>query len=575
MLTGAIFVSILLLLGGLVWGRIQAFKLFLALLLIYYVFGLISLESMLANYVNTGLVTLVFLLLVSSVLEKTRLFESLSCWLVGRTQRQSLVRMSGVVGIGSAFLNNTAMVAAFMALLGRSKTIAPSKLLMPLSYFAILGGTLTLVGTSTHLIVDSFVVQAGLPNLQLFDFFSVGVFLLLFGGITLIVLGGKLLPDLQVTKSQVGDYMIEAKLEAGSDLINLSVEQAGLRHLHDLYLAQVVSSGTVITPVSPAYVLQSGDRLLFAGDIKSASKLLLFNGLTFSGGASTKEQHFVEVVLSHQSSMIGQTLKSAQFRNKFDAAVVAIRRGNEQLNGRLAEMILQPGDVLVLLTGVDFIKRENLDKNFYFYTALESQNPLSLKQSVVAVSAFGGVIALSALDFLPLLKGLMLLLVMYLVFGLTHVNELRRRMPFELVMIIGSALGIAEVMMQFGVADMIASTIMLWSGAWGIYGSFIGIYLLTVVMTESVTNNAAAAISFPIALVTAQTLDVSPWPFIMAVAYGASASFLTPYGYQTNLMVYSLGGYRFIDYLKMGLPVSLVYGMTVITLVPLFFPFNN
>lgn len=573
MLTLAILGSIFILLGLLIWGKIQAFKLFMAWLLLYYLFGFISLEGLLANFVNTGLITLVFLLLASSVLEKTRLFESLSNWLLARSQRQTLLRMSGVVGIGSAFLNNTAMVATFMSLLGRSKTIAPSKLLMPLSYLAILGGTLTLVGTSTHLIVNSFVVQAGLPELQLFDFLAVGVFLLLFGALTIVALGGKLLPNIVVEKPQTDDYMIEAKLESSSELIGLSVEQAGLRHLHDLYLVQVISVDTVMTPVAPSYVLQSGDRLLFAGDIKAAPKLLLFDGLTFSGGAISQGNQFVEVVLSHQSTMIGQTLKSVQFRHKFDAAVVAIRRGSAQLNGRLAEIILQPGDVLVLLTGADFVKRDNLDKNFYFYTALESQHPLNALQSVLAVTGFMGVILLSALEMVPLIRGLMVLLLIYLLLGLTSMPELRRKMPFELVMIVGSALGIAQVMTQYGVAGLVAENVMQTMSYWGVYGSFIGIYLLTVLITETVTNNAAAAIAFPIALVTAQALGVSPWPFIMAVAYGASASFLTPYGYQTNLMVYSPGGYQFTDYLKMGLPVSLVYGITATTLIPVFFPF--
>lgn len=573
MLTLAILGSIFILLGLLIWGKIQAFKLFMAWLLLYYLLGFISLEGLLANFVNTGLITLVFLLLASSVLEKTRLFESLSNWLLARSQRQTLLRMSGVVGIGSAFLNNTAMVATLMSLLGRSKTIAPSKLLMPLSYLAILGGTLTLVGTSTHLIVNSFVVQAGLPELQLFDFLTVGVFLLLFGALTIVALGGKLLPNIVAEKSQTDDYMIEAKLESSSELIGLSVEQAGLRHLHDLYLVQVISADSVMTPVAPSYVLQSGDRLLFAGDIKAAPKLLLFNGLIFSGGATSQGNQFVEVVLSHQSTMVGQTLKSAQFRHKFDAAVVAIRRGSAQLNGRLAEIILQPGDGLVLLTGADFVKRDNLDKNFYFYTALESQHPLNALQSVLAVTGFMGVILLSALGMVPLIQGLMVLLLIYLLLGLTSMPELRRKMPFELVMIVGSALGIAQVMTQYGVAGLVAENVMQTMGYWGVYGSFIGIYLLTVIITETVTNNAAAAIAFPIALVTAQALGVSPWPFIMAVAYGASASFLTPYGYQTNLMVYSPGGYQFTDYIKMGLPVTLVYGITATTLIPVFFPF--
>ncbi|UQB43277.1 SLC13 family permease [Thiomicrospira microaerophila] len=574
MMTFVVLGSVVVLLGLLVWGRVQAYKLFASLILIYYAFDFISLESMLGNFVNTGLITLVFLLLVSTVLEKTRIFASLANWLVTRTQRGTVLRMTGVVGIGSAFLNNTAMVATFMSMLGKTKSIAPSKLLIPLSYIAILGGTLTLIGTSTNLIINSFVVQAGLPELKLFDFLFVGFFLLLFGGLTILALGSRLLPDHPLSENQTQAYMIEAKLSDASSLLGLSIEQAGLRHLQDLYLAQVVSGDEVVAPVTPSYVLKAGDRLLFAGDINVAPKLLLFDGLSFPGGKPVKGNQFVEVVLSHQSSMIGSTIKASRFRNKFDAAVVAIRRGDERLTGRIAEVVLQPGDALVLLTGPDFSQRENLDKNFYFFSHLEdAQHPLSLKQSVWAVVGFVGVIALAAFEVLPLLKGLMLLLVVFLLMGLTRVNELRRRMPFEIVMIVGAALGIAQVMSSQGVASLLAETIMGSFGYWGVMGSFIGIYLLTVLLTEMVTNNAAAAVAFPIALVTAEALGVSPWPFIFAVAYGASASFLTPYGYQTNLMVYSPGGYKFTDYVRMGVPVSLVYGLTVILLVPVFFPF--
>ncbi|MDG6777358.1 SLC13 family permease [Thiomicrorhabdus sp. zzn3] len=574
MLVYGVLASIIALLALLVWGRVQPFKLFAALLLIYYTFDLIPLQVMLGNFVNPALITLVFLLLVSSVLEKTNLFQALARWLVASSERGTMTRMGSIVGFGSAFLNNTAVVASLMSLIGKTKRFPSSKLLIPLSYIAIFGGTLTLVGTSTHLIINSFAVQAGLPELGIFDFLYVGFFILLFGTLTLIVLAPKLLPSIQTETEQRSEYLIETKLAADSELVGLSIEQAGLRQLEDLYLAQVVSGKNKIGPVSPQYVLQAGDHLLFAGDIKAAPKLLLFSGLSFLDEAQgTKHNQLVEVVVSHQSPMIGSTIKKANFRNKFDAAVVAIRRGGQELEGRLAQVILQAGDALVLVTGPDFEKRENLDKNFYFYTPLETQQHLNVKQSTWAVLGFVSVIGLAAFGVIPLIKGLMLLLVAYLLFGLTSIRELRRKVPFEIAMIVGAALGIAKVMTDSGAADMIADSVLSTFGYWGVFGSFIGVYLLTVLLTELVTNNAAAALGFPIALVTAEALGVSPWPFVMAVAYGASASFLTPYGYQTNLMVYSPGGYRFLDYVKMGMPVSLVYGLTVLSLVPVFFPF--
>jgi di/tricarboxylate transporter len=313
---------------------------------------------------------------------------------------------------------------------------------------------------------------------------------------------------------------------------------------------------------------------MFVGDIKAASKLLLIPGLTLPGAyVKVESNHFVEVVLSHAATLIGSTIKEANFRNKFDAAVVAIRRGHLELDCKLAEVVLKAGDTLVLITGSDFEKRENLEKNFYFYSKVDIGRHLTNKQSVFVGVGFLSVIGLAALEWLPLIKGLFILLALFLMFKLTSFSELRRRIPFELFFIIGSALGIAGVMLDSGAANVLAETVLWLFSSWGVWGSFIGIYLLTVLLTELITNNAAAALGFPIALATAQMVDVSVWPFIMAVAYGASASFLTPYGYQTNLMVYTPGGYRFTDYIKMGLPVTILYGAIVLTFVPVFFPF--
>ena len=575
MLSVAVLGSILVLLGLLVWGKFQASKLFISLIFIYFLFDLISLQAFLANFVNPALVTLVLLLLVSSVLEKTTLFAWVSDWLIAKSQRKTIGKMGVSVGIGSAFLNNTAMVATFMSLFGRSNHVVPSKLLIPLSYIAIFGGTLTLIGTSTHLIINGFLLQAGLPELGVFDFIMVGGFILLFGTLTVLLLAPQILPEIQQDKEDFTEYLIEARLAEGSSLIGQSIEQAGLRQLEDLFLVQVISAKSSYSPVSPKYRLKGGDRLIFTGDIKAAPKLLLLDGLSFLGDKEPRQQQqFVEVVVSQQSPMVGSTIKQANFRNKFDAAVIAICRGSQKLDARLADVTVQAGDALVLMVGADFEKRENLKRHFYFYTKVDTHHSLSKTKSLIALGGFAGVIGLAAIGMVSLIKGLMVLLAAFVVMKLISFNEIRQRLPFELMIIIGSALGIASVLTSTSSAQILADFVMQTFGYWGVWGSFIGIYLLTVLITEVVTNNAAAALGFPIAIVTAEALGVSYWPFVMAVAYGASASFITPYGYQTNLMVYSAGGYRFIDYVKMGIPVSIVYGLTVILLVPVFFPFE-
>jgi len=461
-----------------------------------------------------------------------------------------------------------------MSSVGKSKQHPPSKLLIPLSYIAILGGTMTLIGTSTHLIVNSFVVQAGLPALAVFDFIYVGAVLLLVGTITIAVLAPIILPKISTEQAKSKEYFIEAKVLPGSEIIGKSVESAGLRNLEELYLAQVVNEQGGVKAVAPEYIIQNGDRLMFAGDPKAAPKLLLIDGVVLPGTDENKRfEQLVEVVISHQSTLINQTLKAVNFRNKFDAAVVAIRRGDEQLDNRLSDVVLQAGDALILITGPDFKKRENLDKNFYFYTEIDAQRHLNTKESLMASIGFIAVILLAATEVVPLIKGLIFLLGGFLLFKLTSFNEVRRRLPFEIILIVGAALGVAQVMMDYGVAQQLADWVMQLFSPWGLLGSLIGVYLLTMLLTEMVTNNAAAALGIPIALATASALDASAMPYIMTVAYAASASFLTPYGYQTNLMVYTPGGYRFLDYIKMGLPVSFVYGVTVIILVPLVFPF--
>ncbi len=574
MTTWLVFGSIIALLALLASGRVQAFKLFGGLVFVYYLTGLISLESMLGNFVNPALITLIILLLVSFVLEKTSWIQLISKQLFVKSEKKSYLRMGGLVGLSSAFLNNTAVVAMLLSSVKKNQYHAASKLLIPLSYIAILGGTLTLVGTSTNLIINGFVVQAGLPELGLFDFLYVGLPLLLIGILVIAFISARFLPEIEINEVLAEQYFIESKISPDSPMTGKTVQEAGLRELGTLFLVQIYRNEQLISPVSPEQRIEGNDRLLFTGEIKEAPILLKQVGLSLAGSdVEILQPSLVEVVLSHTSSLIGQTIKEAGFRNKFDAAVVAIKRGGEQLEKRLADIELQPGDTLVLATGSDFYKRENLKQNFYFYSQIKSFTTLTNTQSLLVGASFILVLALSAFDIMPLLKGLMILLAGLFAFKLITFAEVKRRFPYELMIIIGSALGMASVMMNTGVSDMVANWVMSLFSSWGVMGSLIGVFLMTLLLTEIITNNASAAIGFPIALATSELLGVSPWPFIMVVAYAASASFMTPYGYQTNLMVYGPGNYQFKHYMQAGLPLTIVYSIVVLLLVPVFFPF--
>jgi di/tricarboxylate transporter len=568
-----VLATLLGLLVLLIHGRIRPPLLFGALALLYYALDLLSFDGLMAGFVNGAVITLMVLLMVAVVLEQTGLLGALSRRLVSGSYRKSLVKLGVITSITSAFLNNTAVVAALMGALKNNPHHAPSKLLIPLSYFAILGGTVTLIGTSTNLIVNSFVIEAGLPALGLFDFVYVGLPLAVAGVGLIVFFGDRLLPAYDTKGAKEADYLIEALIEP--KLAGKSVAQARLRNLQKLFLVELHRGEEVIAPVSPKTTLQTGDRLYFTGDVGAIQSLAHMGGLKVTGTPPSGKvnDHLVEAIIAHTSTLVGKTLKNAQFRSKFDASVVAIRRGSERLSGQLGRIPLQVGDTLVLATGPDFHTRENLGRNFYLTTTRQVRKVLDPLPGNLALIGFMGVIVLGALGVVPLVKGLMILLALFVLGRLVSVDTLRRRFPFELLIVIVSALAIAKVMQSSGASALVAQAVVSSFGQLGVMGAFAGVFLAAFILTEVVTNNAAAALVFPVGLATAQSFGVDAMPFIMAVAYGASASFLIPSGYQTNLMVYSAGGYRVRDYLRIGLPVAALHITICITLIPLFFPF--
>ncbi|SHF54971.1 Di-and tricarboxylate transporter [Microbulbifer donghaiensis] len=563
-----------LVIAALIFTRFRSSMVFATAAAACFLTGLVPAESVLQKAVNPGLVTLVALLLVSLGLEKTRWLRAISDRLINGSLKGSLLRLTFATAASSAFLNNTAVVAALASSVKAQRKYPAAKLLLPLSYAAILGGTLTLIGTSTNLIVNSFVLDRGVAGLDFFAFLPVGLAAAVVG-LVVLLLCNRLLPEGRGAEEPVAEYLLEAEVVADSPLDGRTVEQNQLRQLETLYLIEIVRGGQVISPVAPTEVIRSGDKLIFSGDVRDLGRLQDIQGLhLFALEDKSLDINLTEVVLTPNSSILGQTLKSCQFRTRFDAAVVAMRRGGDRLSGKLGEIELQAGDALLLAVGSDFKHHRNIDKNFYVISGGEVQRQLSRRDNWLLGLGFGVVIAGAALGYFSLLKGMILLLGGMIALGIVSTTELQRRFPFEIWMIIASALVLAEAFSGSGLADLLADGLRNSLQGAGPFVALVGIFLLTVALTELMTNNAAAALAFPLAWSLAESFGVSWTPFVMAVAYGASASFLTPFGYQTNLMVQNLGGYHLRDFMRAGLPLTIAYSVTVLALLPLVFPFT-
>ncbi|HDM8208714.1 TPA: SLC13 family permease [Vibrio campbellii] len=540
---------------------------------IAFMAGMIELNTIAANFTNSSLLTLVLLILASSALEKTLLISWVSRSISEGHLGSVIAKLGFSTALLSSFTNNTAVVVSLIGAIKRNQQHAPSKLLIPLSYAAIFGGTLTLIGTSTNLIINSFVEDAGLPSLSFFTPTMIGLAVLV-GGVLILIPLSYLLPNYDDQSQEDLPYFLESRVEPGSPLVGRTITENNLRALRKLFLAEVIRDGVTVPSVGPDFVLNAKDRLLFCGDVESVATLQEIPGLTLFGHQHLNGQSFIEVVVSSSATFCHKTLKESRFRDRFDAVVVAIRRGHERLEGGLGNITLAAGDTLVLVPGKRFeTERRAHRKEFVLVNDLDSSARLDANKSALVLFGFAAVIGCALLEIVPIIKGLAAYLIALLAFGVIQLSELRRRFPIDIVVIVGSALSIAQLMITSGLSVRMGDMFIEAFNGWGVFGALVATYIMTLVLTELVTNNAAAALSFPIGYSMAVGYGVDPMPFIMAVLFGASASFISPYGYQTNLLVYSVGNYKLTDYVRIGVPISIVYSVLVLTLIPVFFPF--
>lgn len=557
---------------------------FLIGVIVLGIFGILTPKEILSGLANEQIMVIILLLLLGDIIRKSDLIDNLFDRVFRNTNTYSgfITKMILVVAGFSAFLNNTPLVAIMMPYVHRwskRNQIYPSKLLIPLSYAAILGGCATLIGTSTNLIVNGMVTDAniigGLEPLELFDFSLVGVPMIILGSIYLILFSKKLLPErrdvIDDFSIKAREYLIEAQIRVKSKLAGKTIEEAGLRNLKGLYVVEISRDNLRISAVSPNVLLQEGDILVFAGDTNTIAEMINSDmGLVLTEiGMFSRKSHteILEIVVSHNSSLISKTVRQSGFRGKYDAAILAIHRNGERMSGKIGEVKLKAGDVLLLLAGDDFSKRSSDTNDFYLISRIREFRKMEWYKNAALFGGVAAAILFSALGMISLFMALVFVLIIVQLLKIASPKDITKSIDYNLAMIIALSLALGTAMIKTGMAGYIADFIISIFKPMGAFGLLFGIFLITNILASYITNKAAAAIIFPISVMAAINMGLPTKPFILIVAFAAAANFITPIGYQTNLMVYGPGGYSFKDYFKIGLPLTLIYMVTATTIL--------
>ena len=560
-------------------GNRAGLSFFLAAMVLV-VSGVITTDDFLRGFGNRQIAIIFVLIFISGALRDhfnllqllDRPFRSV------KTGRAMMLRMTGIVALFSSVLNNTPVVAIMIPYITdwcKKKGINPSKLLIPLSYAAIMGGMITLIGTSTNLVLNGFLEQNGEPLFGFFDFLIPGLLVTVFGILFLYFFGQKLLPERQDVIDQLGDpsreYVVETKLKAGSELIGKTVQGADLRNLEGIFLIEIVRAGEVIAPVSPEEVLHEGDSLLFVGDTATIMTLVnAQNGLELSKHTEfdpAEGRKIIEAVVPANSSLIGFTVKHVNFRERYQAGILAIHRNGERVSGKIGEITLMAGDLLLLSTGKSFANNQFRYNNLYIVNQVKSPITKSSPPKRVFFSVLLAVVVAGISGYFTLFMASLVLLAALLVLGFVNVDGMKKEMDVKLLLILVSALAIGQGIIASGTAEWLAGVFNQVFAGGGPLVLSIALFVLTLLLTSFITNAAAISIVFPLAYALGSSLPNGAEGFYLTIAFAASCAFLTPMGYQTNLMVMGPGGYRVKDFMRIGLPMTLIYAFISLTFV--------
>ncbi len=545
---------------------------FLLAIVAFILLGILSPGDVLMGFSNQSIASIVILVLITAGIRSNFNTETILDRFFGRSKsyRGFMTSLLTKVALLSSFINNTPVVVLMTPYVfewGRKNRISPSKLLIPLSYATIAGGMITLIGTSTTLVLNGFLIDHGLAGLHSLDLLQTGLVVAVSVIVFMILFAQYILPDnkdlIEEFKSNQREYLIEKRLDPDSELIGKTVSAGGLRNLTGVYLVEIVRNDEIISPVSPQEVIKSGDTLIFAGkndpivDMKLNEIGIVFpEQITLNGG---KNVRVMEGVISANSSIAGKSVKEAGFRERYDAAVIAVHRNGERLSGKIGNIKLRAGDVLLMYSGEQFNNRVDMYKDIYVISGdqHELQPERTSRKRLISV----GIISLLLLVFQPFNLFTSLLIIFVLMSGLRLITmrNIKRDLDINMVAILVLSIAIGEAMIKTGTGELLAHQLVRWLEPHGIIALMAGIMVFTTILTSFITNVGAVAITFPVVLAISTNLGIDGMPFYLALAFAASAAFLTPVGYQTNLIVYGPGGYKFSDFLKLGFPITVIY----------------
>jgi len=548
--------------------------------------GVLDVGQALAGLSNEGMVTIAVLLVVGAGLRDTGAVDLVTSRIFGRpkTSEGAVARLVFPVMGLSAVMNNTPLVAMMIPGISdwaRTNRLPVSKLMIPLSYAAILGGTCTLIGTSTNLVVQGMLIQKTGQGLGMFDISWIGIPAAIVGGFFIVLTSRWLLPDRRPAISMLDDpreYTVEMQVPHDSPLVGKTIEGAGLRHLPGVYLAEIDRDGNVLAAVSPQETLRGGDRLLFVGIIESVVDLQRIRGLMPATDQVAKlsaprpQRCLIEAVVSNSCPLVGKTIRDGRFRNVYNAVVVAVARNGERLHKKIGDVVLHAGDTLLVEAHPSFADQQRNSRDFFLVSRLDGTNPPRHDRAWIAMAVLVGMVSVATFEWMSMLNASLMAAAALMLTRCVTVESARRSIDWETLLAIAASLAIGTALDVTNAAEQITIQMISWAGG-NPWVTLALVYLATLLATELVTNNAAAALMFPFALTTASGLGVSYMPFMIVVMMAASAGFATPIGYQTNLMVYGPGGYRFSDYVKIGVPLDILIGIISVLLAPLAFPF--
>ncbi|MFK7929455.1 MAG: SLC13 family permease [Myxococcota bacterium] len=558
--------------------------------------GVLDLGQAAQGFANPALLTIGALFVVAAAVRETGALVLITRWVFGQTRspRLGLLRLVLPTAVLSAFVNNTPVVAMFIpATRSFAQRVgeSPSRFLMPLGFAAMLGGTCTLIGTSANLVVSGQLESANQAPLGMLEIGWVGLPTMVVGVLYLMTVGHYLLgrrraPGETLSDEGAREYLAEVRVAEDSPLAGRTVEDAGLRHLPKLFLAEIHrASGDVVRPVAPTTRLQVGDLLVLSGVASTVADLRALPGLqpVDELDVSSLDRHLFEVVVSHRSALLGRTVRDVGFRRRYDAAILAVHRAGERIQDRIGDIVLQPGDTLMLSSSPGFRKTWRDSTDFYVVSAVDEQVPPRYRAANAALAVLMLLVmipvgstflhqAVPSIPEVPIGVLALLAVVALLALGCVTPRQARQSVDYSILVVIGSALGLAKALEVSGAAESIASVLVSSTSWLPPIGLLALIYVVCVLSASLLTNAAAAALIFPIAVSVAQAASLDPRPFAIVVALAASAGFASPVGSNATLLTYGPGGYRYLDYTRVGLPLNALCLAVALLVVPLVWP---